>query len=433
MVEESTIRLMTRLANQYQAVNLSQGFTDEAAIYDMVWGAISASLGGTADGMNMLEEVTLREIQQNSSGNIDSFLDMKLKDVLKELQGSKDAFNQYSYPFGVPEFRATIANYVERFQGFRPDPEREITVVVGATEGLFTSLRAVCSPGDEIIVMQPYHEMYPSQAAVLGLTAKYITLRENPQQETWELDLDELESVASEKSRVIILNTPHNPTGKIFTKDEMNAIADICRKYDILVITDEIYEHILYDGRTHYCMATIDGMRERTLVVNSISKTGNATGWRVGWIISPQQYTPNIRGVHDTLVIQSPTPLQKGAERLLKMSDAFYNDLYKGYIEKGEILMKALRDAHFGVTSPQGSYYLFANYKDVPAISNMSPMDAAMYLIKEIGVASVPGDNFYAVGEYGKSYLRFAFCRSIESLREGAQRLGKLKYTLAYQ
>ena len=427
MVEESTIRLMTRLANQYQAVNLSQGFTDEPAIYEMVWGAITASLGGTEEGISRLEEITLEDIRQRVKGDIQSFLGMRLKDVLKTLQNSRDLFNQYSYPFGLPELRKAVADYTERFQGFRPDPEREITIVVGATEGLFTSLRATCNPGDEIIVMQPYHEMYPSQAAILGLRPKYITLKENPQEGIWDLDRNELEEAASRNTRVLILNTPHNPTGKVFTKDEMDFIASVCKDHDILVITDEIYEHILYGDRRHYSMASIDGMRERTLVVNAISKTGNATGWRVGWIISPPEYTPAIRAIHDTLVIQSPTPLQKGAERLLRLDDGFYKDLWKEYVEKRNILIWALQGASFGVTPPEGSYYLFANYRNAPALNNLSPTEAAMYLIKEIGVASVPGDNFYAVGDFGNSYLRFAFCRSIESLQEGAKRLERLR------
>ena len=427
MVEESTIRLMTRLADQYQAINLSQGFTDEAAVYEMVWGAITASLGGTKEGIGRLEEITLQDIHQMVKGDVQSFLDMRLKDVLEMLQNPRDVFNQYSYPFGLPELRRAVADYTERFQGFRPDPEREITIVVGATEGLFTSLRAICNPGDEIIVIQPFHEMYPSQAAVLGLKPKYITLKENPQQGMWDLDRNELEQAASGNTRVLVLNFPHNPTGKVFTRDEMNFVASICKDRDILVITDEIYEHILYGDRRHYSMASIDGMRDRTFVVNSISKTGNATGWRVGWIISPPEYTPAVRGIHDTLVIQSPTPLQKGAERLLRLDDRFYQDLRKGYIEKRRILVEALQGANFGVTPPEGSYYLFANYRDVPALSSLAPMEAAMYLIKEIGVASVPGDNFYAVGDFGNSYLRFAFCRSMETLQEGARRLEKLR------
>jgi len=369
----------------------------------------------------------LKDIRESIKGDIGNFWDMRLKDVLEILQNRRDVFNQYSYPFGLPELRRAVADYTERFQGFRPDPEKEITVVVGATEGLFTSLRAICNPGDEIIIVQPFHEMYPSQAAILGLRPKYITLKENPQEGTWDLDRNEFEDAASRNTKALVLNIPHNPTGKVFTKDEMNSIASVCKDHDILVITDEIYEHILYGDRRHYSMASIDGMRERTFVINSISKTGKATGWRVGWIISPPEYTPTVRGIHDTLVIQSPTPLQKGAERLLRLDDGFYKDLWKEYVEKRNILIWALQGASFGVTPPEGSYYLFANYRNAPALNNLSPTEAAMYLIKEIGVASVPGDNFYAVGDFGNSYLRFAFCRSIESLQEGAKRLERLR------
>lgn len=427
MVEESTIRLMTRLADKFHAVNLSQGFTDEAAIYEMVWRAIAASLGGTEEGISRLEGITLRDIQQRVKGDTGSFLNMRLKDVLEALQNPRDVFNQYSYPFGLSELRRAVADYNWRFNGFRPDPEREITIVVGATEGFFTSLKAVCNPGDEIIVMQPFHEMYPLQAAILGLNPKYITLRENPQAGTWDLDRNELAAAISKNTKALILNTPHNPTGKVFTEDEMHFIARLCKDHSVLVITDEIYEHILYVDRKHYSMAAINGMREQTFIIDSISKMGNATGWRVGWVISPPEYTPAIRGIHDSLVLQSPTPLQKGAERLLRLDDAFYKDIRKRYIEKRKVLVEALHEAGFVVTPPEGSYYLFANYRHVPALSNLPPMEAAMYLIKEIGVASVPGDNFYAVGDLGNSYLRFAFCRSIETLREGARRLAKLR------
>ncbi len=427
MVKESTIRLMTRLANEHQAVNLSQGFTDESAIYEMVWGGISAELGGTDDGIARLEGTTMRDVLDKTGGNIDDLMGMKLKDVLKTLQNPKDAYNQYCYPFGLVDLRNAIADYTRRFQGFRPDPETEITVVLGATEGLFTSLRAICNPGDEIIVMQPYHEMYPSQAEILGLEAKYITLIENKEKGTWELDMAELDGIISDKTRVLILNTPHNPTGKVFSADEMNAIADICKKHDIIVITDEIYEHILYDGRKHICMAGMEGMKDRTFVVNAISKTGNATGWRVGWIISPPEYTPRVRALHDTMVIQSPTPLQKGVVKLLELEDSFYKGLPDGYARKREVITQSLESIGFKVTPPEGAYYLFADYTDVPALKGMSPMDASIYLIKEVGVATVPGDNFYAIGNSSDSYLRFAFCRSIESLEEAARRFQKLK------
>ena len=427
MVKESTIRLMTRLANEHQAVNLSQGFTDESAIYEMVWGGISAELGGTQDGIDRLETTTIQDIMESTGSSVDDLLKMKLKDALKALQNSKDAYNQYCYPFGLVELRNAISEYTNRFQGFKPDPETEITVVLGATEGLFTSLRAICTPGDEIIVMQPYHEMYPSQAEILGLEAKYITLVENREKATWELDMAQLENIITPKTKVIVLNTPHNPTGKVFTPDEMSAIADICKKHNLIVITDEIYEHILYGGRKHICMAAVDGMKERTFVVNAVSKTGNATGWRVGWIISPPEYTTRVRALHDTMVIQSPTPLQKGVVKLLGMDDNFYKEMPDSYERKCNVLTEALRSIGFRVTPPEGAYYLFADYTNVPALKGMTPMDAAIFLIEKVGVATVPGDNFYAVGNSGDRYLRFAFCRSIESLEKAAKQFAKLK------
>jgi len=426
MVKESTIRLITRLADQYKAINLAQGFTDEAAIYEMVWGSIAASLGGTESGMTRLGNITLKEISRKIETDTEEFLEMSLKNMLQKLHAEPDVLNQYSYPFGLPELRNAIADYTERFLHFKPDPDNEITVVVGATEGLFTSLRAICEPGDEIIIIQPYHEMYLLQSITLGLKPKYITLRENLREGSWDLDRNELEEAISGNTRALVFNTPHNPTGKVFTREEMEFIAGVCKKHGVIVITDEIYEHILFTDKEHYSMTVIDGMRERTFVVNAISKTGNATGWRVGWIISPPEYTTTVRGIHDTMVIQSPTPLQKGAERLLRLNDGFYSDIRKVYSEKLNVLTNALQKAGFVITPPEGAYYLFANYSNVPALSGLSPMDAAMYLIEENGVASVPGDNFYAVGDFGDRYLRFAFCRSLNTLQEGARRLEKI-------
>ncbi len=426
MVRESTIRLITRLADQHKAVNLGQGFTDEAAVYEMVWGAIAASLGGTEEGINNLDNITLDEIRRRTQVDPNNFLKMKLKDVLRGLQGKTDIYNQYSYPFGLPELRGAVADYTERFLNFRPDPEKEITIVVGATEGLFTSLRTICNPGDEIIIMQPFHEMYRLQSISLDLRPKYITLRANPDNGTWDLDRNELEEAVTDKTKALVLNTPHNPTGKVFTMEEMEFIASVCKKHGVFIITDEIYEHILFTEKRHFSIAAIDNMRERTFVINAISKTANATGWRVGWVISPQEYTTRLRGIHDTIVLQSPTPLQKGAIKLLTLNDDFFRNVRRGYIEKLNILIKALQKTGFRVIRPEAAYYLFADYSNVPAITNLSPMDAAMYLIKETGVASIPGDNFYAVGDYGNRYLRFAFCRSLNTIEEGTRRLQKL-------
>ena len=422
---ESVIRLMTRLAVRHRAVNLAQGFTDEAPPFELVWGALTAMLGGDDEGIERLEATNLRDLV---NANADGGADISLKSLLSKLQSPADRYNQYSYPFGLPELRQAISAYTRCWSGFTPDPESEITVVLGATEGVSTVLRAACQPGDGVIIVQPFHEMYPSQAGLCGLRPRYVTLRENAGSESWSMDPDELDAVVDDTTRMLILNTPHNPTGKVFSAMELEAVADVCRRRNLLVITDEIYEHILYDDHRHHCLATLPQMRERTFVLNSISKTGNATGWRVGWVLSPPSYTTRIRSIHDTLVIQAPTPLQKGAVKLLQAEPEDFAGLSAAYAVKAQLLLEALRKVGFRASAPEGSYYLFADYRQVQTIGKLGPMAAARWLIEVAGVACVPGDNFYAEGcegDDGKRYLRFAFCRSIESLREAGQRLAR--------
>ena len=424
--QESVIRRMTRLAVEHAAVNLSQGFTDEAPAYEMVWGGICALLGGTDRGGQRLESMTLGRLV-GSSPDTEKFLDLPLKDLLAGLQNSSDTLNQYSFPFGLPELRNAIAEYTLRFSGFRPDPETEVTVVLGSTEGLSSVLLATCEPGDGVIIVQPFHEMFPSQAQIFRLRPIYVTLQEDVQRGTWRLDREELAQAAAQPhARTLILNTPHNPTGKIFSRQELEWIAQLCQERDLILISDEIYEHIVYDGHYHLCPAKLEGMRDRTIVIDSISKTGQATGWRVGWVISPARYTTPIRSIHDNLVIQAPTPLQKGAVRLLLSAPDFFETLRRRYDEKRKLLGETLRKLGFQITLPEGSYYLFANYRKVPALGNLPPMEAALYLLREIGVACVPGDNFYRQGDAGQDYLRFAFCRSLTTLREGVRRLSAL-------
>ena len=423
-VKETVIRLMTRLAMEHGAVNLSQGFTDEAPVYDMVWSGISAMLGGTEEGVRRLESMTLREFLEASGGAGGNSLDLTLKELLAEVRNPRDQLNQYSFPFGLPELRHAIADYTEAFYGHRPDPEEQITVVLGASEGLAVAYRSLLQPGDEVVVMQPFHELYPSQAAIFGLVPRFVTLREDRAAGTWRLDRDEVRAAASDPSvRAIVVNTPHNPTGKVLDDDELSFIAELCRTYDLFAITDEIYEHITFDGHRHSYLAGFDGMAERTLVVNSISKTGRATGWRIGWVITPPERTRRLRAVHDNLVVQAPTPLQKGAVSLLRQDRAFFDGIADGYRRKRDLLLGGLREAGFAASAPEGAYYLFADYRGVPALSAMSPTDAAMHLIKEVGVATVPGDNFYATGNEGDRYLRFAFCRSMETIEAGLDRL----------
>ena len=431
-VKETVIRRMTRLAAEHSAVNLSQGFTDETPAYDMVWSGVAALLGGTEEGARRLESLSVRELlaanapeDATVSADLDAdALDRPVKELFGRWRGCRDTLNQYSYPFGIPELRHAIADYTEACYGWRPDPEEQITVVLGASEGMAAAFRSLLAPGDGVVVMQPYHELYPSQAAIFGLVPRFVTLREDRRAATWRLDRDELRAALADPAvKTVVVNTPQNPTGKVLAADDLEFIAELCRRHDRFAITDEIYEHITFDGHRHRCLALCEGMAERTLVVNSISKTGRATGWRVGWVITPPERTPALRAVHDNLVVQAPTPLQKGAVSLLRQPRSLFAGIAEGYREKRDLLVGGLRAVGFAVTPPEGAYYLFADYRGVPALAAMSPTEAAMFLIERVGVATVPGDNFYTTGREGDRYLRFAFCRSLETLHAAIDRL----------
>lgn len=411
---------MTRLANQHGAINLAQGFTDEPPAFPLVWGGIAAVLGGSDAGIRRLERTTAASLSGAGAGS-----QALLRDALGPLQGQRDELNQYSYPFGLPELRHAIAAYTARWSGFEPDPEAEITVALGSTEGLASVLAAVGRRGDGVVVVEPFHEMYPAQAAVFGLEPRYVTLRERADGTGWQLDPAELRRAAA-RAGLLVLNTPHNPTGMVFETEELALIADVARSHDLIVVTDEIYEHVVFDGARHRSIATLPGMRERTIVVNSISKTANATGWRVGWVLSPPHLTPGIRAVHDTLVIQAPTPLQKAVVTLLTMPAAFFRDLGRRFAEKRAVLGSALREAGFHLIEPRGAYYFFADFRGVRDVAHLEPMRAAERLIERIGVAAVPGDNFYSRSADGARYLRFAFCRGRDTLEDAANRLRQL-------
>ena len=420
---ESVIRRMTRLAVEYDAVNLAQGFTDEPPLFDLIWAAVTAMLGGDEAQSARLSTVTLRELLPE--GDSETALDRPLKRLLADFQERRDRFNQYSFPFGLLRLREAIAAYTEGLYGWRPDPENEVTVTLGATEALASALAAICKRGDRVIVPQPYHEMYPSQAAVLGLEPVYVTLVEDAEAGIWKLDRDEW-AAAARGARVLILNTPHNPTGKVFSNDDLVWLEELTHRHDLLVVTDEIYEHIVFDDNQHRSLGASPSMRGRTIVVNSISKTGNATGWRVGWAISPKAYTPALRAFHDTMVIQAPTPFQQAAVTLLELDRSSYDAIRTAYISRRDLLVGALRHVGFGVSPPQGAYYVFARYADVPRIGGVSPVAATQHLLKQVGVACVPGDNFYAAGGSTSHYLRFAFCRSLSTLKNAAERLASL-------
>eukprot|EP01010_Urceolus_cornutus_P004329 NODE_665_length_1443_cov_278.195839_g503_i0.p1 GENE.NODE_665_length_1443_cov_278.195839_g503_i0~~NODE_665_length_1443_cov_278.195839_g503_i0.p1 ORF type:complete len:466 (+),score=119.98 NODE_665_length_1443_cov_278.195839_g503_i0:84-1400(+) len=429
VVKESVIRLMTRLAMEYGAVNLSQGMTNESPDFDFVWDAACTALGGTEEGKQALNKLTLRDLMEGTGKSQEEFLNLSLKEALSVCPRPSDAYNQYCVPFGTAALRNAIADNVERFQGFRPDPDTEITVACGATEGMFLGLSAVCKPGDEVIIMQPFHESYLNQCLTLQTTPVYYTLKENRDTESWDFSMSDYEALFTPRTKCIILNTPHNPTGRVFSESELRAIGELCLRKGVYIVTDEIYEHMIFNPeQPHHCIAKFKGMRDISLVVNAISKTAKATGWRVGWIIACPSLTKKIRAIHDSLVLQAPTPLQNAAISVLTRDTEWFRAMPKESYDRLRIILPALQAAGFQVTMPQGAYYVLADYSKVPLLQGKAPMDAAMTLIRDCGLTPVPGDNFYdPASNVGDSYLRFAVCKTLPVLEQAVAVLAKLQ------
>ena len=373
---ESTIRLMTRLAIQHGAVNLSQGFPNEPPPRTMVLAAVGALLDGeTLDSA------------EKCAKKLDALLP-----AAKPGGTALDSLNQYSYPFGVPMLRQAIQRYYGDFYPEVPaDAEANLTVCLGATEGFAICLRAICKPEDTVAFFQPFHELYPNQCTIWGLTPSAVTLYESFEAARgWFFDEAELEEALA-RATCFLLNSPHNPTGKVFSRAELERIAALCIKHDVIVITDEIYEHMCYDGTSHTSIAQLPGMAERTIIVSAVSKTARATGWRVGWVVSPSRFTPTIRAVHDQLVLQAATPLQIGAAALLSMGRSHFETVPEEYLPKRALLLGALKRAGFAVSAaPQGAYYLFVGYRSVSKLAPLSPTEAAMKMITDYKVACVP-------------------------------------------
>jgi aminotransferase len=374
---ESVIREMTRLALMHGAINLAQGFPDFPA-----------------------------------------------PDAIKEaaIQAIRDDHNQYAITWGSKRLRDAIAAKTLRFSGYEPDPERELTVTCGATEGMMAALLATVNPGDEVIVFEPFYENYVPDAALSGAKLVFVPLAEPD----FRVDPERLRAAFSPRTRAIIVNTPNNPSGRVFTGEELSAIAALCQEFDALCITDEIYEHILYDEHQHISMATLPGMRERTITISGLSKTFSVTGWRLGYLIAPPAITAGIRKVHDFLTVGAPAPLQEAAATALGFDDAFYDDLRTLYTGKRDILLQALTEAGFGVTRPEGAYYIMADIRPFGATDDVA---FARFLTSEVGVAPVPGNSFYADAALGRTKVRFTFSKSEETLRLAAERLAALRGT----
>ncbi len=375
---ESVIREMTRLANAHGAVNLSQGFPDFPAP---------------------------EAIKQEAARAV-------MADV-----------NQYAITWGAKRLRDALVAKHERFTGLQLDPEREVVVCCGATECMIATMLALVDPGDEVIVFEPYYENYGPDAILSGATPRFVRLREPD----WSFDPAELAAAFNEKTRAIVVNTPNNPTGKVFTREELEAIAALCRKWDVIAVTDEIYEHIVFEG-THVSMAALEGMRERTVTISGLSKTWSVTGWRIGWCLAPPEIVNAIRKVHDFLTVGAPAPLQEAAAVALAMPDEYFRGLAEGYREKREYLVPALEAAGFGVFRPHGAYYVMT---DLSGFGYENDVEFARFLVREVGVAGVPGSSFYSDPASGRQRLRFHFARRRETLAAAVERLQSLRSRLA--
>jgi aminotransferase len=327
--------------------------------------------------------------------------------------------NQYAITWGSKSLRHAIAAKVAKFSGLHPDPEREITVACGATEAMMAAMLAVVDPGDEVIVFEPFYENYGPDAILSGAQPRFVTLHEPD----WHFNEDELTAAFNNKTRAIIINTPNNPTGKVFNRAELEFIGALCQKWNVVAITDEIYEHMVYEGE-HVSLATLPGMYDHTITISGLSKTYSATGWRIGWLIAPPHISSAIRKVHDFLTVGAAAPLQEGAATALAFPDSYYHDLQKMYLEKRNKMVGILEKAGFEVYKPNGAYYIMT---DISRFGFPDDMTFARYLVDEIGVGSVPGSSFYRHPEFGKSKVRFTFCKKPETLDLAAELLSKLQ------
>jgi aspartate/methionine/tyrosine aminotransferase len=372
---ESVIREMTRLALQHNAINLAQGFPDFPAPDEVKRAAVAA---------------------------IEADL------------------NQYPITWGQRSIREALADKYRLRYGMTVDPERDVCVTCGATEAMIAAMVGCVDPGQEVIVFEPFYENYGAAAAIAGATPRYVTLREPD----WSFDEAELAAAFTGRTRAIVLNTPGNPTGKVFSREELTVIARLCERRGVLAITDEIYEHIVYDGARHIPMATIAGMEDRTITISALSKTYSVTGWRVGWTIAPPDLTNAIRRVHDFVTVGAPTPFQEAGAVALRLPDSYYTRLAADYLERRDLMLQILATVGLRpAATPGGAYYIMT---DASVLGLGDDTAAAQALTRQVGVAAVPGSSFYSRPGLGSSKIRFSYSKKLATLREAGRRLGQL-------
>ena len=371
---ESVIREMTRLAALHGAINLSQGYPDFAA-------------------PDAIKEAACRSIRGD--------------------------LNQYAITWGAKPLRDALCRKLLKYSGIRADPEKHVTVTCGATEAMMATMCAIINPGDEVVIFEPFYENYGPDAILSGAVPRFVTLREPD----WSFDEKELARAFNRRTKAVIINTPNNPTGKVFSREELEAIAKLCRKWDVLAVTDEVYEHILYEGK-HVAMATLDGMTERTITTSSLSKTFCITGWRLGYAVAPEPISGAIRKMHDFMTVGAPHPLQAAAAHLMDHPDGLFEKLSEEYRERREILYPVLEETGFKpIARPAGAYYVMC---DISGFGFPDDTQFARWLVEKGGVAVVPGSSFYRDPRKGHGRVRFAYCKKLETLRAAAERLRRL-------
>ncbi len=372
---ESVIREMTRLAIEHGAMNLAQGFPDFTAPAEV---KAAAQRAIAAD------------------------------------------INQYAITWGAREFRRAIAERFAKDTEIEIDPEREITVTCGATEAMIASLLAIVDPGEEVVVFEPFYENYGPDAIICGAVPRFVRLHPPD----WTFNPDELRALVNERTRAVILNTPNNPTGKVFLREELQVIADAVLRSDAYVVTDEIYQYMTYEGARHVSIATLPRMRDRTITLNALSKTYSVTGWRVGYAIAPAEVSAAVRKMHDFLTVGAAAPLQEAGVTALRLPEEYYRQLAADYQKRRDRMLAALTAAGFACYKPRGAYYVMT---DISGFGFPGDVEFARYLVSEIGVAVVPGSSFYRDPALGRQQVRFCFSKTDATLDEAGRRLAKLR------
>jgi aminotransferase len=371
---ESVIREMTRLAARHGAINLGQGMPDFAA-------------------PQAVKDAACRAIQ--------------------------DDFNQYAITWGAPPLREAIAAKVRSFNGIPCDPDRNVTVCCGATECMMATMLALVDPGDEVVIAQPFYENYGPDAIISGARPVWVHLRPPH----WTFDPDELRRAFSPRTKAIILNTPNNPTGHVYTREELGLIAELCQKYDAFALTDEIYEYIIHADRPHISLASLPGMLDRTVTISGLSKTFSVTGWRLGYCIAPPAVSDGIRKAHDFLTVGAPHPLQMAGVAALNLPDAYYDKLKADYTRRRDLFLPYLRATGLTVYEPEGAYYVMT---DISPLGWDDDTAFVRAMIEQVGVSAVPGSSFYSPKALGKTMVRFMFAKKDETLQAAGKRLERL-------